>query len=115
MSMADFTSTPDFEALATIITERFEAMRPLMSQWADLARLAVQSLPHDALQLARLEQRLNALRTELRTFVIVASEHFSEEQLEILRRRALMSKYAWRSLKKKRAVTTRYGFTLMIY
>ncbi|MBX5457096.1 MAG: hypothetical protein IRZ31_09355, partial [Thermogemmatispora sp.] len=56
--MADLASVPDFEMVATCIAERFEGMRPLMSQWADLARLAVQGLPHDRARLAELERRL---------------------------------------------------------
>jgi hypothetical protein len=115
MAMADFASVPDFDEVTTCIVQRFEAMRPLMSQWADLARLAVQGLPHDAARLADLERRLNLLRADLRAFVLVASEHFSDSQLEVLRRRASMSKYAWRMLKKQRAVTTRHGFTLVSF
>ena len=42
---------------------------------------------------------------------LVASEHFTEEQLELLRNQARMSKYAWKTLKKNRAITTGNGFT----
>ncbi|WP_376796557.1 hypothetical protein [Thermogemmatispora sp.] len=113
--MADLASVPDFEMVASCIAERFERMRPLMSQWADLARLAVQGLPHDRARLAELERRLNQLRAELRTFVLVASEHFSDGELTALRKRACMSKSAWRSLKKVRPITTRSGFTLISF
>jgi hypothetical protein len=113
--MAELASVPEFEMVATSIAERFAVMRPVMSRWADLARLAVQGLPHDAAQLAELEGRLNELRTDLRSLVLVASEHFSDDDLARLRKRAGMSKYAWRALKKSRAVTTRHGFRLVSF
>jgi len=40
---------------------------------------------------------------------------YDQSALEQLRNRAQMSKYAWRSLKKKRPITVRHGFTLMSY
>jgi hypothetical protein len=40
---------------------------------------------------------------------------FCNEQLNKLRKDIGISKYAWRALKKQRPVTTRYGFSLVIY
>jgi len=101
--------------IASSITQGFAALRAPYMQWANLARLAVQGLPYDVQRLAELETYINARRAELRKVVLVASEHLTEEQLEQLRNRAKMSKYAWRSLKKKRPVTVRHGFTLVSY
>ena len=113
--MPDLTSIPDFDTMKAFIKERVDAMRPPSQQWADLARLAVKGLPHDTYQLAELEAHINAMRAELRSVVIAASEHFSDEQLNKLRKDIGISKYAWRALKKQRPVTTRYGFSLIIY
>jgi hypothetical protein len=113
--MPDLTSLPDFDEVRAFIKERVDAMRAPVLQWADLARLAVQGLPHDTLQLAELEAHINAMRTELRYVVIAASEHFSDQQLNKLRKDVGMSKYAWRTLKQWRPVTTKYGFSLIIY
>ncbi len=113
--MPNLSSVPDFDEVAAFIQERVAAMRTPARQWADLARLAVQGLPHDACRLAELERRINALRAELRSVVLAASEHFSEEQLYVLRRRAGMSKYAWRTLQSNRTVNTKNGFSLVIY
>jgi hypothetical protein len=115
LSMPDLTSIPDFDTISAFIKERVDAMRPPVLQWADLARLAVKGLPHDTYQLAKLEAHINAMRAELRYVVIAASEHFSDEQLNKLRKEIGISKYAWRALKKQRPVTTRYGFSLVIY
>ncbi len=109
------TSVPSFDELAPSIAQGFAALRTPYMQWANLARLAVQGLPYDARRLAELEAYINARRAELRKVVVVASEHLTEEQLERLRNRAQMSKYAWRSLKKKRPITVRHGFTLVSY
>ena len=78
--MPDLTSLPDFDEVRAFIKERVDAMRAPVLQWADLARLAVQGLPHDALQLAELESHINSKRTELRYVVIAASENFSDQQ-----------------------------------
>jgi len=115
LSMPNLSSIPDFDEMSAFIKERVDAMRAPVPQWADLARLAVQGLPHDSCRLALLEARINAIRAELRSVVIAASEHFSEEQLNKLRKDIGMSKYAWRALKKPRPVTTKHGFSLIIY
>lgn len=113
--MTNLTSVPDFDEISIYIKERVDALRAPAGQWADLARCAIQGLPHDARQLASLERHINSIRAELRSVVLAASEHFTEEELTILRKRAGMSKHAWRSFKKNRAVTTRNGFSLVIY
>jgi hypothetical protein len=113
--MPNLTSIPDFDEVSVFIKERVNAMRSPIRQWADLARLAVQGLPHDTYRLAELEARINAIRAELRYVVIAASEHFSDEQLNKLRKDIGMSKHAWRALKKQRPVTTKHGFSLIIY
>jgi hypothetical protein len=113
--MISLTSVPDFDETTEFIRQRVEAMHPAARQWADLARLAVQNLPHDAYRLSALENYLNAIRAELRGVVLAASEHFSEEQLTLLRKRVGMSKAAWRSVGSKRTVTTKHGFSLIIF
>jgi hypothetical protein len=113
--MLNLTSVPDFEEITAFIKERVDAMRIPALQWADLARLAIQGLPHDTRRLAELEGYINAIRAELRSVVLAASEHFPEEKLNILRKNVGMSKYAWRSAQKKRAVTLKNGFSLVIY
>jgi len=114
-NMTYSTSVPSFDELASSIAQGFAALRAPYMQWANLARRAVQGLPHDARRLAELEAYINARREELRKAVVVASEHLTEKQLEQVRDRAQMSKYAWRSFKKMRPVTIRYGFTLVSY
>jgi hypothetical protein len=113
--MPNLTSVPDFEEITAFIKERVDAMRIPAQQWADLARLAIQGLPHDTRRLAELEGYINVIRAELRSVVLAASEHFPEEKLNILRKNVGMSKYAWRSAQKKRAVTLKNGFSLVIY
>ena len=113
--MPNLSSVPNFDEVSAFIKEKVEAMRTPVEQWADLARRAVQGLPHDAYRLAELEARINALRAELRSVVLAASEHFTDEQLNCLRRQARMSKYAWRTLKTRRTVNTKNGFSLVIY
>ncbi len=113
--MTDLTSAPDFDELASFINEMFYALRAPYMQWANLARRIIQGLPYDAHRLAELETYINNTRAELRKAVLIASEHFIEEQLVLLRNQARMSKYAWKSLKKNRAVTVRNGFTLVSY
>ena len=113
--MTNLTSVPDFDEVTAFIKERVDTMRTPASQWADLARLAVQGLPHDAYRLAELETRINAIRVELRRVILSASEHFTEDQLNLLRKQVGMSKTAWRAAKTKRAVTIKHGFSLVIY
>ncbi|HTI14065.1 MAG TPA: hypothetical protein VL461_05755 [Dictyobacter sp.] len=113
--MPDLTSVPDFDEITDFIKERVDAMRVPALQWADLARLAVQGLPYDAYRLTILEDRLNAIRAELRSVVLAASEHFTSEQLHTLRKQAGMSKAAWRAVKNKRTITIKHGFTLVVY
>jgi len=113
--MPNLTSVPDFDEITTFIRERVDAMRTPARQWADLARLAVQDLPYDASRFAELEAYINTIRAELRSVVLAASEHFPEEKLNILRKNVGMSKYAWRLIQKKRVVTLKNGFSLVIY
>ena len=113
--MTDFTSAPSFEEVTSFVKETFDALRGPYMQWANIARRAVQGLPYDAQRLAQLERYINDVRAELRRVVVVASEHFSEEQLVLLRDEARMSKNAWRSLKKNCAVTIKNGFALVSY
>jgi hypothetical protein len=113
--MPNLASVPDFDEMTIFIKDRVDAMRIPAQQWADLARLAIQGLPHDASRLAALEGYINAIRAELRGVVLAASEHFPEEKLNILRKNVGMSKYAWRSVQKKQAVTLKNGFSLVIY
>ncbi len=113
--MLNLTSIPDFDEMTAFIKERVDAMRIPAQQWADLARLAIQGLPYDARRLAELEGYINTIRAELRSVVLAASEHFSEEKLNILRKNVGMSKYAWRSVQKKQPVTLKNGFSLVIY
>ncbi len=113
--MTEFASVPDFDEIAIQIKEKVDAMRLPACQWADLARLAVQGLPHDMHRRLELERRINAIRSELRGLVLVASEHFPEDKLHQLRKQAGMSKAAWRSAKNRRPVTIKHGFSLVIY
>jgi hypothetical protein len=113
--MLNLTSVTDFDEMTAFIKERVDAMRIPAQQWADLARLAIQGLPYDARRLAELEGYINTIRAELRSVVLAASEHFSEEKLNILRKNVGMSKYAWRSAQKKQPVTLKNGFSLVIY
>jgi hypothetical protein len=114
-SMLNLASVPDFDEVTAFIKQRVDAMHTPIRQWADLARLAVQGLPYDACRLAELEAYINAVRGELRGVVLAASEHFTEEKLNVLRKNVGMSKYAWRSVQKKQAVTLKNGFALVIY
>ncbi|GCE10172.1 hypothetical protein [Tengunoibacter tsumagoiensis] len=113
--MSHLSSIPDFVEITTFIQERVATLRQPARQWADLARLSLQGQPHDAQRLSELEARINAIRAELRGVVLVASEHFTEEQLHILRKQAGISKFAWRAFQSKRPVTTKHGFSLIIY
>lgn len=58
---------------------------------------------------------INTQRAALRRLVLIASEHFTEEQIKELQRRAKISKYAWRSLMKSSPITLKNGFTLLCY
>src|SRR5713226_7279953 len=113
--MTNYTDLPSFDELASFIEERFAKLRIPYMEWANLARLAIQGLPYNMQRLAELESFINERRAELRTAVIIASEHFDEEQLVQLRDQAHMSKYAWRSLKKNHPVTIKDGFKLVSY
>lgn len=113
--MADIFSVPSFDVLAPYIAQVFAELRIPYRQWADLARLAIQGLPYDAYRLAQLEIDINQKRAALRKAVLVASEHLTEEQLTKLRDQARMSKYAWRTLKKREMVTLKSGFKLISY
>ena len=113
--MTDFTSAPSFEEVTFFVKETFDALRGPYMQWANIARRAVRGLPYDVQGLTQLERYINDVRAELRRVVVVASEHFSEEQLVLLRDEARMSKNAWRSLKKNCAITIKNGFALVSY
>jgi hypothetical protein len=113
--MPNLTSIPDFDEVTAFIKQRVDAMRTPARQWADLARLAVQGLPYDTDWLAELEAYINTIRAEMRSVILAAAEHFSDEKLDILRKNVGMSKYAWRSAQKKQAVTLKSGFSLVIY
>ena len=113
--MTDFTSAPSFEEVTSFVKETFDVLRVPYMQWANIARLTVQGLPYDVERLAQLEMYIDDMRSELGRVVVVASEHFSEEQLVLLRDEARMSKNAWRSLKKNCAITVKNGFALISY
>ncbi|HZU70711.1 MAG TPA: hypothetical protein VFA09_25785 [Ktedonobacteraceae bacterium] len=113
--MIDFTTAPSFEEITSFVKEKFDALRVPYMQWANIARLAVQGLPYDAERLAQLKLYIDGVRAELRRVIVVASEHFSEEQLVQLRDRAGMSKTAWKSLKKRCGITIKNGFSLVSY
>lgn len=113
--MPDMKPFPNFIELASFIKEEYDSLRTPYMQWANLARLAIQSLPYDAQRLAELETYINHKRAKLRKAILIASEHFPEEHLELLRSQARMSKYAWRTLKKNRPVNIKHGFTLISY
>jgi hypothetical protein len=108
-------NVPPFEELFFIVESGFAGLRLPYRQWSDLARRAIQKLPYDARRLEQLEAEINQKRAALRRSILLASEHLTEEQLNQLRNRAQMSKYAWRSLKKSRPVTLKSGFTLVSY
>jgi hypothetical protein len=115
VKMTDPTFLQNFTELASFIEATFIALRAPYMEWANLARLVIRGLPYDAQRLTELEIYINDRRAELRKAILIASEHFTDEQLDLLRDRAQMSKYAWRSLKKKHPVTIRNGFTLVSY
>jgi len=108
-------STPDFDELASAIKTYFDTLRDPYRQWTDLARCAIQGRRYDESNFASVATYINKQRAELRKLVFVATEHFSDEQVEMLQRRAKISKYAWKSLKKSSLITLKNGFTLLIY
>ncbi|HCI79785.1 MAG TPA: hypothetical protein DHW02_08850 [Ktedonobacter sp.] len=108
-------STPDFDELTNAIKTHFDAVRDPYRQWTDLARFALQGRRFDENNLARVQAYINRQRTEIRSLVLIASEHFTPEQVKELQRRAKISKYGWRSLKKSCPVTLKNGFTLLWY
>ena len=113
--MASNPSMPDYEELSSFISYKFAALRAPYMEWANLARLAIQGLPYDRQKLGELEVSIYQQRAELRTAVILASEHLEDEQLTWLRDQANMSKTAWKSLKKNCPITIKNGFTLVTY
>lgn len=113
--MMSYASAANFDELSSYIIEKLTIMKPLAAEWADLARKAVRRLPYSQQRLAELEHRINALRPGLRIALLVASEHFTEEQINMLQKQANISKYGWRALKKDAVVTRKNGFTLMVY
>lgn len=113
--MTNYATAPGFEEVTSFVKEKFDALRLPYMHWANIARLVVQGLPYDAVRLAQLEMYIDDVRAELRRVVVVASEHFSEEQLVLLRDSAGMSKTAWKSLKKQCGITIKNGFSLVSY
>ncbi len=113
--MTSYASAANFNELSSYIIEKRTMMEPLAAEWADIARKAIQGLPYNGRRLAELETHINTLRPELRKAALVASEHFTEEQLNTLQKQAGISKHGWRVLKKNARVTLKNGFTLVIY
>ena len=113
--MTSSAPIPTYDELAAFISDKFASLRTPYMEWANLARRAIQGLPYDSIRLASLEHFINERRAELRTIIIIASEHLDELQLVSLRNQARMSKYAWKSLKKREQVNLRDGFRLISY
>ena len=113
--MASNASIPDYEELSSFISYTFSTLRAPYMEWANLARRAIQDLPYNSQRLAELEAFINTRRDELRSAVLIASEHFEEATLVELRNTARMSKTAWKSLKKKAPITIKNGFSLVSY
>ena len=113
--MSSYTSAPDFHELSSYIAKKWTIMVPLAAEWAELGRRAIQGLPYNERRLAEIEKYINALRPDLRKAVLVASEHFTDEQLMQLQRRARISKTGWRALRKDALLTLKNGFSLMVY
>src|SRR5205807_7902089 len=97
--------TPNFDEMASFIQARFDELRIPYMQWANLARLIIQGRPFNAQRFVEVESYINSKRAELRKAVLIASEHFTDAQLERLRSQAHMSKTAWRSLQKNAPIT----------
>ena len=108
-------STPNFDEVTDAIKTHFDALRDPYREWVDLARFALQGRRFNENNLASVQAYINRQRTELRRLVLIATEHFTPEQVKELQRRAKISKYAWRSLKKSCPVTLKNGFTLLCY
>jgi hypothetical protein len=113
--MAEMVLVPDFDALSTFIAQKFDELRSPYMEWSNIARCFVQGLPYSVQRLVTVEAFINITRAELRKAVMIASEHFTEEQLDQLRYHARMSKQAWKSLKNRRPVSIPYGFSLVCY
>lgn len=113
--MVSSASIPIYDELASFIADRFATLRMPYSEWANLARQAIQGQPYDGQKLARLESFINEQRTELRRAVVIASEHFDDKQIISLREKAGMSKPAWKSLKNPRPVNLKDGFKLICF
>ena len=112
--MLNFVSV-NLDELSSYIAAKWQMMRPLVAEWADIARNAVLKQPYSERRLIELERSINALRADLWKAVFVASEHFTEEQLQKLQKRANISKSAWKNLKKSTILTRKNGFKLIIY
>ena len=113
--MTSFASAANFEELSSYIIKKRAAMEPLAAEWADLALKAIQGFDYNRHRFADLEIRINNLRPELRRAILVASEHFTEEELNLLQKRAKISKKGWRALRKDALLTLKNGFSLMIF
>ncbi len=114
-SMTSYASAANFDRLSSYIVEKWIILVPLASEWAELARKSVRGLPYNERRLTEIEKYINLLRPELRRAVLVASEHFTDEQLSQLQKRAIISKTGWRALRKDAALTRKNGFSLMVY
>lgn len=112
--MTNYVSV-NLDELSSYIAGKWHMMRPLVAEWADIARNAILKQPYNERRLIELELSINTLRAELWKAVFVASEHFSEEQLQRLQKRAVISKSAWKSLKKNVVLTRKNGFSLITY
>ena len=113
--MTSFTSADDLEKLSSYIIEKRAVLEPLAREWADLARKAIQGSHYNRYRFADLEIRINNIRPELRRAILIASEHFTDEQLRQLQRRAKISKSGWRALRKDASLTLKNGFSLIIF
>ena len=113
--MANYASPVDIDRLSSYIAGKWSMMRPLAAEWAELARKAIQKRPYNELRLVELESHLNALRSDLWKAVLVASEHFTDEHLRRLQKRAHISKSAWKNLQKSTVLTRKNGFSLITY
>ncbi len=113
--MTNFTSVADFEELSSYIMEKRAELEPLATEWADLARRAIQGLHYNRHRFADIETRIDRIRPELRRAVLVASEHFTDAQLRRLQRRAKISKSGWRALRKNDLLTLKNGFSLIVF
>jgi hypothetical protein len=113
--MAEMAFIPDFDELSLVISLKFNALHSPYLEWSNIARCFVQGLPYNEQRLTAVEAFINITRAELRKAIMLASEHFTDEQLALLRMHARMSKQAWKSLKIRRPVSIPYGFSLVCY